>query len=91
MVAVGQMFMDTFFCTLTAEEEEVGEGASRRGVSREEFIAHLVEEATSEERMVEGYDSDGEAEEREGDGDGMMEQVAESQQQASYPTVYKYS
>ena len=84
MVAVGQMFMDTFFYTLTAEGEAgEEEGTSRRGVSREEFITRLVEEATSEERMVEGYGSDGEGEEREGDGDEMMEQVAESQQQAS--------
>lgn len=79
MVAVGQMFMDTFFCTLTTEEEGEGEGASR-GVSREEFIAHLIEEAAAEERMVEGYESGSEA---EGNGDEMMEQVAESQQQAS--------
>lgn len=78
MVAVGQMFMDTFFCTLTTEEGE-GQGASR-GVSREEFIARLIEEAAAEERMVEGYESDREG---EGNGDEMMEQVAESQQQAS--------
>ena len=81
MVALGQMFMDSFFCTLTTEAEE-REGTSG-GVSREEFIAHLVEEAAAEERMVEGYGSGGDGEEGEGDGDGLMEQVAESQQQVS--------
>lgn len=82
MVALGQMFMDSFFCTLTTEEEEEGEGTSG-GLSRENFIARLVEEATAEERMVEGYGSDGDGEGGEGDGDGLMEQVAESQQQVS--------
>ena len=78
MIAVGQMFMESFFCALRTE----GEGASR-GLSREEFIIRLVEEAAAEERMVEGYGSDSAEEDGEGGEDGLMEQVAESQQQAS--------